>query len=68
MAAEQLDFGLVITDPAAHRAEAAKKQRRCLHCEEQFASRGPGHRICRRCRSLEIFTSSHAEFSTHCAF
>jgi hypothetical protein len=66
--AEQLDFGLVITDPAAHRAEAAKKQRMCLSCSKGFASAGPGNRICKRCKGTEVFTSSPSCFSIHAAF
>ena len=60
---EQLSFGLVITDPQAHRAEATKKQRRCLSCSSTFNSAGPGNRICGRCKSLEHFTCSPVEYS-----
>lgn len=66
--ADQLSFGLIITDPQAHRAQAAQKQRRCLSCSKDFKSTGPNNRICGRCRSLEIFTSSPSSFSAHCAF
>lgn len=66
--AEQLDFGLVITDPQAHRAEAAKKQRKCLSCSTDFKSAGPGNRICSRCKNHEVFTSSPSSFSIHAAF
>lgn len=66
--ADQLSFGLIVTDPEAHRAEAARKQRRCLHCSRDFASAGPGNRICTRCKGSEVFTSSPSSFSIHAAF
>jgi hypothetical protein len=61
--AEQLSFGLVITDPDAYRIEAARKSRRCLSCSTDFLSHGPGNRVCPRCRSSELFTCSPAEYS-----
>ena len=61
--AEQLSFGLIVTDPRAYRAEAAKKQRRCLSCSSTFNSAGPGNRICGRCKSLEHFTCAPVEYS-----
>lgn len=66
--ADQLSFGLIITDPAAHRAEAAKKQRKCLSCNKGFVSAGPGNRICTRCKGTETFTSSPSSFTVHTAF
>lgn len=66
--AEQLNFGLLVLDPDAARKQAEQKQRRCLHCSNSFKSSGAGHRICSRCRSLEIFTSSPTEFFSNCAF
>ena len=66
-AQQQLDFGLLILDPEAHRVEAARKQRRCLSCERQFSSTGPGNRICSPCKSLESWTSPN-EFSLAAAF
>lgn len=66
--ADQLDFGLIVTDPDAHRAQAARKQRRCLSCSKGFNSTGPGNRICTRCKGLEVFTSSPSSFALHAAF
>ena len=66
--AEQLSFGLIVTDPRAYRAEAAKKQRRCLSCSSTFNSAGPGNRICGRCKSTETFTCSPSSFTVHAAF
>lgn len=64
---QQLDFGLIITDPEAHRVAAARKTRRCLSCDRQFASTGPGNRICGGCKSLEAWTSP-SDYSLHAAF
>jgi hypothetical protein len=55
--AEQLSFGLVVTDPHAFKLASARKPRRCLSCDETFISRGPGNRICGRCKSLESWAS-----------
>lgn len=66
--AEQLSFGLIVTDPAAYRAQAAQKPRKCLSCSTEFKSTGPGNRICTRCKGLDHFTCSPSEFSLHCAF
>lgn len=65
---QQLDFGLVVTDPNAARQMAAKRRRTCLHCARDFDSSGPGNRICTRCRSLDAFTSAPVDFSVHAAF
>lgn len=66
-AQQQLDFGLLILDPEAHRVEAARKQRRCLSCERQFFSTGPGNRICGGCKQLESWTSP-SDYSLHAAY
>ena len=66
--ADQLSFGLVITDPAAHRALAAQKQRKCLSCSKGFNSAGPGNRICTRCKGLDAFTSAPSAFTVHASF
>jgi hypothetical protein len=63
----QLSFGLAITDPDEHRAQAASRQRRCLSCSSMFASTGPGNRICHTCRRTDAW-SSPAEFPIHAAF
>lgn len=65
---EQFSFGLVITDPEAHRAQAAQKHRRCLSCSKDFKSTGPGNRVCGRCKSTETFTCSPSSFTVHAAF
>jgi hypothetical protein len=63
--AEQLTSGLIITDPAA---QLARKDRRCLSCSGMFASNAPGNRICRGCKSTEVFQSSPNSFSVHASF
>lgn len=65
---EQLSFGLVITDPDAHRLHAMRRLRKCLHCSDNFPSDGPGHRICPPCKGLEVFTSSPSSFSVYASF
>lgn len=65
--AQQLSFGLIVTDPAAHRAQLAQKVRRCLSCSSNFASSGPGNRVCNGCKSRESWTSPN-EFSLVAAF
>jgi hypothetical protein len=66
--ADQLSFGLIVTDPEAHRAHAAQKQRRCLSCSKGFSSAGPGNRICTRCKGTETFTCSPSSFTVHASF
>jgi hypothetical protein len=63
---KQLDFGLIITDPEAHRLEMKKKGRTCLSCSQTFQSTGPGNRICSPCKELEAWTCP-AAFSVHTA-
>jgi hypothetical protein len=60
-------FGLIVTDPHAYRLEAQRKMRRCLSCNDNFASTGPGNRICGSCKSLDAWTSP-AEFTVAAAF
>ncbi|QQP94050.1 hypothetical protein IGS68_35150 (plasmid) [Skermanella sp. TT6] len=64
--AVQLDFGLIVTDPQAHRAQLASKTRRCLSCSSMFPSFGAGNRICSTCKSREAWTSPN-EFSISAA-
>lgn len=59
----QLTFGLIVLDPEQHRIEAMRKQRRCLSCQEQFGSTGPGNRICSLCRNSEVWKAGVSEFS-----
>lgn len=65
--AEQLSFGIIITNPAAYRRQQQRKERRCLSCERDFLSTGPGNRICDRCRQLDAF-SGLSEHAIHAAF
>lgn len=60
----QLSFGLIITDPQAHRIEAMRQTRRCLSCGDDFASHGPGNRICSSCKDLDGWKAGVTEFST----
>jgi hypothetical protein len=67
--AEQLGFSLAIIAPDEYRAMIAKRPRRCLSCDRQFASTGPGNRICCKCKDLESWSGSHpVEFPVHAAF
>lgn len=66
--ADQLSFDLIITDPQAAAAEAARKPRKGLSCSKSFASAGPGNRICTRCKGTETFTCSPSAFTVHASF
>jgi hypothetical protein len=61
---EQLSFGLLITDPQAHRLQAMQKERKCLSCSRQFRSHGPGNRICSPCKDLDSWKAGSVEFVT----
>jgi|tagenome__1003787_1003787.scaffolds.fasta_scaffold18004428_2 hypothetical protein len=63
----QFSFGLVITDPEQHLIVSRRKARKCLSCSSDFASDGPGNRICGACKSLDIWTSP-AEFTVAASF
>jgi hypothetical protein len=63
----QFSFGLIVTDPEQYRIVSMHRSRRCLCCDRQFASTGPGHRICGPCKDLDIW-SSPVEFSVSAAF
>jgi hypothetical protein len=63
----QLSFGLIITDPEAHRIQAMRQPRKCLSCSKTFNSTGPGHRICSPCKDLDVWTSPN-EFSVAVSF
>jgi hypothetical protein len=68
-ASAQLDFGLIVTDPQAHRIVSMRKQRKCLNCQEQFSSHGPGNRVCGPCKDLEGWKSGIADYSVvHASF
>lgn len=64
---EQLSFGLIITDPEKHRIVSQHRPRRCLSCDRQFASSGPGNRICSPCKDLDVWSSPN-EFSVSASF
>jgi hypothetical protein len=66
--AEQLSFGLLILDPQAHRLQAMQKSRKCLSCQQQFASVGPGNRICSSCKDRDTWKSGVVEFSSAASF
>lgn len=51
----------------AERIASMRKTRRCLSCDRQFASHGPGNRICLKCKDLDAW-SSPPEFTTVAAF
>lgn len=63
---EQLSFGLLITDPQAYRIQTMRQSRRCLSCNRQFSSHGPGNRLCSDCKEGESFRG-FSEFSA-CGF
>lgn len=64
---EQLSFGLIVTDPQAHRLQAQRKTRKCLSCLDEFASTGPGNRICAGCKQLSAWSTPN-DFSVSTAF
>jgi hypothetical protein len=64
--ADQLDFGLIVLDPQAHKAQMAKQKRRCLSCERTFESSGSGNRICNLCKNRDAW-SSPIEFAVSSA-
>jgi hypothetical protein len=45
-------FGAIVTDPDEHRAQLARKPRRCLSCGDTFPSEHAGNRICSGCKQL----------------
>ena len=65
---DQFSFGLIITDPQAHRIQAMQKTRTCLGCSRPFASTGPGNRICSPCKDLDGWKAAVTEFPTVAAF
>jgi hypothetical protein len=60
-------FGPVITDPDEHRAQLARKPRKCLSCGEIFPSEHPGNRVCSPCKQLVAWTTPN-DFSVSAAF
>jgi hypothetical protein len=64
---KQLSFGRLILDPEAHRLEAMRKPRRCLSCDRQFNSHGPGNRICLKCKNLDTWNSGVPSIAVHAA-
>ena len=59
---EQPTFGLIVTDPDAHRLQAQRKPRSRLSRGRQFASHGPGNRIRKTCKDRDAWNSP-ADFS-----
>ncbi|MGA1856951.1 hypothetical protein VH569_13290 [Azospirillum sp. 11R-A] len=49
--------------PAPASASSKAAYRRCLSCGEHFASDGPQHRICNRCKGTEEFRSAPTTFA-----
>jgi hypothetical protein len=60
-------FGTIITDPERFRIESQRKLCRCLSCDDDFVSHGPGNRVCLSCKALDAWTSPN-EFSVAAAF
>jgi hypothetical protein len=57
---EQLSFGLIITDPQAHRHASQRKLRDCLSCHRAFLSEGPGNRVCSTCKNRDAWSGPTA--------
>jgi len=68
MAIEQLSFDIFVIDPDAARLIAAQKIRRCLSCNGDFRSHGPGNRVCDPCKSAETWRSGYAQLATAAGF
>jgi hypothetical protein len=60
-------FGTIVTDPDEHRAQLARKPRRCLSCGDTFPSEHAGHRICTGCKSLSVWGTPN-DFSVSASF
>jgi hypothetical protein len=60
--ARQSDFDPAVPDPADHRHDQQQRERRCLSCGGQFASTGPGNRICRKCKDRDTWKSGVRDF------
>ena len=63
----QLDFGIIVLDPAEHRRQQ-KANPRCLSCQQRFPSTGPGNRICRACKGRDVWMSPGIDHVAHAAF
>jgi ribosomal protein S27AE len=62
-------FGAVIIDPDEHRAQMARKPRKCLSCGDTFASEHAGNRVCGGCKSLVAWsTPNDCSIATNAAF
>jgi hypothetical protein len=66
--AEQLNFGLIVLDPQAHRIQSQQKPRKCLSCAKTFQSAGPGNRICGACKDRDVWKSGVVEFCSAASF
>jgi hypothetical protein len=60
--ARQPDPGPAAPDPADPRRQR-QGERRCLSCGGQFASTGPGNRICRKCKDRDTWKSGVRDFA-----
>jgi hypothetical protein len=59
----------IIADPAdLYQPRQVPATRKCLSCERPFSSHSAGHRICQRCRGLDVWQSCVAEYSTSLQF
>ncbi|QQP93850.1 hypothetical protein IGS68_34575 (plasmid) [Skermanella sp. TT6] len=45
-----------------------QRTRTCLSCGRPFASAHIGHRVCRRCKTLDAWKSGTADFDSHDGF
>jgi hypothetical protein len=66
--ARQPDPGPAVPAQTDHRHDQQQRERRCLSCGGQFASTGPGNRICPRCKHRDAWKSGACDFAVHAAF
>jgi ribosomal protein S27AE len=60
-------FGAIIVDPDEHRAQLARKPRKCLSCGDMFPSEHAGNRVCGGCKALVAWSTPN-DFSVSAAF
>jgi hypothetical protein len=62
-------FGVVITDPDEHRAQIARRPRKCLSCGDMFPSEHAGNRVCAGCKALVAWgTPNDCSLATTASF
>ena len=62
-------FGTIITDPDEHRAQLARKPRKCLSCGDTFPSEHAGNRVCSDCKQLVAWsTPNDFSLATNASF